>query len=145
MAVNIQGETAAIDGGEDAVRPLGRAIKRGLYGRCPHCGDGKLFRAFLKPVDRCANCQEDYRPQRADDLPPYLVIFIVGHIVIGGYMMTDLVWLVPTWVHMAIWVPLTLFLSLIMMQPIKGGVIGLQWALRMHGFGRHGEEGAPGQ
>ena len=145
MAVQIQGDAAHAETDKGAVRPLGRSIKRGLLGRCPNCGDGKLFRAFLKPVDRCANCQEDYRPQRADDLPPYLVIFIVGHIVVGGYMMTDMVWLVPTWVHMAIWVPMTLFLSLAMMQPIKGGVIGLQWAARMHGFGHPDGEDPHGQ
>ncbi len=118
-----------------AERPLGRAIKRGLLNRCPACGSGRLFRAFVKPVDHCAACGEDYTPQRADDLPPYLVITIVGHIVVGGYMATDLVWPLTTWQHLAIWTPITLVLSLLLLQPIKGGAIGLQWALKMHGFG----------
>lgn len=117
-----------------AERPLGRAIKRGLLNRCPACGTGRLFRAFVKPVDHCAACGEDYTAQRADDLPPYLVITIVGHIVVGGFMATDLVWTLTTWQHLAIWTPIALIMSLLLLQPIKGGTIGLQWALKMHGF-----------
>lgn len=56
------------------------AIKRGMLGCCPACGSGKLFRAYLKPVDNCAACGEDLSHQRADDLPAYLVIVIVGTI-----------------------------------------------------------------
>ena len=133
------GDTASAPPAE---RPLGRAIKRGMLSRCPACGTGKLFRAYVKPVDHCAACGEDYRPQRADDLPPYLVITIVGHIVLGGYMATDLVWPLTTWQHLAIWTPVTIILSLLMLQPVKGGAIGLQWALRMHCFGEKPEEDA---
>lgn len=116
-------------------RDTGRAMKRGLLGRCPHCGEGRLFRAFLKPVDHCAVCNEEYTHQRADDLPAYLSIVLVGHIVIGGFMMTDMVWTLSDWTHVAIWTPITLLLAFGTIQPIKGAVIGLQWAARMHGFG----------
>lgn len=121
-------------------RPLGQSIKRGLLGRCPHCGEGKLFRAFLKPVDACAVCGEDMHHQRADDLPPYLTIFIVGHIVVAGFMATDRWLILENWQHLAIWIPITIALSVAMMQPLKGGVVGLQWALRMHGFGGEDDE-----
>jgi uncharacterized protein (DUF983 family) len=117
------------------VRNVGKAMKRGLFCRCPNCGEGKLFRAFLKPVDACAACGEDYTHQRADDLPAYLSIVVVGHIVVGGFMMTDMVWTVSNWTHLAIWTPLTVALAMATIQPIKGAVIGLQWAARMHGFG----------
>lgn len=131
------GEAASHPG----ARPAGRAIRRGLFCRCPACGEGALFRAFLKPVDACAVCGEEMHHHRADDLPPYLVITIVGHLVLGGYMMTDLILPFSTWMHLAIWVPVTLFGALALMQPVKGAVIGLQWALRMHGFG--GQTDAP--
>lgn len=54
-------------GGPDAkqVRPLVPAMKRGFAGKCPHCGSGKLFRAYVKPVDNCSACGEDFTPQRA--------------------------------------------------------------------------------
>ena len=112
-----------------------QAMRRGLFCRCPNCGEGRLFRAFLKPVDSCEACGETLHHQRADDLPPYIVITIVGHIVLGGYMATDLVWPLTTWQHLAIWAPITVILSLLLLQPVKGGTIGLQWAVRMHGFG----------
>lgn len=131
------GDTAAATPAE---RPVGRSIKRGMLSRCPACGSGRLFRAYVKPVDHCAACGEDYTPQRADDLPPYLVITIVGHIVLGGYMATDLVWPLANWQHLAIWTPITLILSLLLLQPVKGGTIGLQWALKMHGFGDKPDE-----
>jgi uncharacterized protein (DUF983 family) len=112
-----------------------QAIGRGLRGRCPHCGQGRLFRAFLKPVDRCEACGEDLHHQRSDDLPPYIVITIVGHIVVGGLVLAEKFsdWSMTT--HMLVWPALTVAMCLALMQPIKGGVIGLQWALRMHGFG----------
>lgn len=141
----MQSEDAAdpirFGGSSETERPLNRSMMRGFLNRCPACGSGKLFRSYIKPVDHCAACNEDYRPQRADDLPPYLVIFIVGHVALGGFMMTDLVfteW--SSWFHLAIWVPITLILSLLLLQPIKGAVIGLQWALKMHGFGGEGNE-----
>jgi uncharacterized protein (DUF983 family) len=120
--------------GPAAERDWRTAISRGLRGRCPSCGQGKLFRAFLKPVDICESCGEALHHQRADDLPPYIVITIVGHIVVGGLVLAEKYANWPLWLHMAIWVPLTIILALGLMQPVKGGVIGLQWALRMHGF-----------
>jgi uncharacterized protein (DUF983 family) len=111
------------------------AVKRGFLCRCPNCGEGKLFRAFLKPVDSCAHCGEVMSHQRADDFPAYLTIFVVGHIVVAAYMAVEQMVTLAMWQHMAIWIPLTGALSLALLQPLKGGVIGLQWALRMHGFG----------
>jgi uncharacterized protein (DUF983 family) len=139
------GSTMKYGGQRAPDRPLGQAIKRGLLCRCPHCGEGRLFRAFLKPVDHCAVCGEDYTHQRADDLPAYLVIVVVGHVLMTGYMLTDMVWRVSPWVHIAIWVPLAVLAALVTIQPIKGGVIGLQWANRMHGFGGADEERDPGR
>ncbi|MBN7805417.1 DUF983 domain-containing protein [Agrobacterium rosae] len=127
-------------GGKPEERPLGRSIMRGMMSRCPACGNGRLFRAWLKPVDDCASCGEDMHHQRSDDLPPYISIMILGHVAVGGFMMTDTVFLVPMWVHFAIWVPITVLVALLTIQPIKGGVIGLQWALKMHGFSNEPEK-----
>lgn len=122
-----------------APRDVWGAIKRGWLGHCPHCGDGRLFRAFLKPVDHCSNCNENLQHQRADDLPPYLVIFVVGHVMVGAYLMAERMVTLNSWQHLAIWTPMTIVMALAMMQPTKGAVIGLQWANYMHGFG--GQEG----
>lgn len=121
-------------------RAVGRAIKRGMLNSCPACGSGKLFKSFLKTVDSCAACGERMDHHRADDLPPYIVITIVGHLALAGYMMTDLVTSLSSWGHLAIWAPVTIVSSVALMQPVKGGVVGLQWALRMHGFGGKKDE-----
>lgn len=116
-------------------RSVRDAMLRGLLGRCPRCGEGRLFRAFLKSVDRCSVCGEDIHHHRADDLPAYLVVVLVGHVVVGTFMAVEAVTTWPAWMYLAIWVPLTIAMSLALIQPIKGAVIGVQWALYMHGFG----------
>jgi len=121
-------------------RPLWTAMKRGFLGRCPHCGEGKLFRAFVKPVEKCDVCGEDLHHHRSDDLPAYLVIVVVGHVVLGGFMAIEMTSTWSMWQHLAVWVPLTLIMALGLLQPIKGAVIGLQWANYMHGFGGEMDE-----
>ena len=116
-------------------RNLWQALTRGWRGRCPECGEGKLFGVYLKPVHSCRNCGSEMHHHRADDLPPYLVIFVVGHVVVAGYMMVESYLLWNSWQHLALWVPITTVLALAMIQPVKGAVVGLQWANRMHGFG----------
>jgi len=130
-------------GGENhsgrVARPLWTAMKRGALGRCPNCGEGKLFIGFTKSVDKCSVCGEELYHHRADDLPAYLVIVIVGHIVLGAFMAVEATSTLSMWQHIAIWVPLTIVLSVALLQPVKGAVIGLQWALYMHGFGEKDE------
>lgn len=116
-------------------RPLWTAMSRGLRGRCPHCGEGALFQGFLKVADRCAVCGEDLHHHRADDLPAYLVVVIVGHIIVGAFMGVEATTKLETWQHLAIWAPLTVVSALALLRPVKGAVVGLQWAHYMHGFG----------
>ena len=115
-------------------RPLARAMWTGFLGHCPHCEKGRLFPRFLKVADACEACGEQFHHHRADDLPAYLVIFIVGHIVVGGFMGVEKLIDLTTWQHLAIWVPVTLAMTIGLLQPVKGAVVGLQWAMRMHGF-----------
>ena len=120
-------------------RDVWTAMKRGFRGRCPRCGEGKLFRAFLKTADNCSACGLDFTPHRADDLPAYLVIVIVGHIVVPLALSIETNYSPPVWLQLAIYLPLTLVASLALLQPVKGAVVAFQWALRMHGF----DENAP--
>ena len=115
-------------------RDVWTALKRGFRGRCPRCGEGKLFRAFLKVDNNCSVCGLDFTPHRADDLPAYLVIVIVGHIVVPTVLWIETDYAPPVWLQLSIYLPLTLVLSLALLQPVKGAVVGMQWALRMHGF-----------
>ena len=120
-------------------RDVWGSIKRGFRGRCPRCGEGKLFRAFLKVDNKCSVCDLDFTPHRADDLPAYLVIVIVGHIVVPTALMIETNYSPPVWMQLAAYLPFTFVASLALLQPVKGAVVGMQWALRMHGF----DENAP--
>ena len=116
------------------------ALRRGWSMRCPSCGTGRLFASFLKVAPQCSVCDTELHHHRADDAPPYFTIFIVGHIVVPGALMLER-WQQPeTWVHWLIWIPLTLALSVLLLPRVKGALVGLQWALRMHGFAERTEE-----
>ena len=116
-------------------RPTWPAIARGFRRRCPNCGRGGLFRGYLKVAEACPVCREDFTPQRADDGPAYLTILIVGH------LMAPFIHIVFTRFRPEPLVMATLFtvtavaLSLYLLPRLKGVVVGIQWARRMHGFG----------
>ena len=112
------------------------AIGRGLRARCPACARGRLYKSYLKIDDICGNCGEEFFHHRADDAPPYITMLIVGHVLVALVLWTEIALSPPVWVHMLVWLPLTLVLSLLLLPSIKGAVLGLQWALRMHGFGK---------
>ncbi len=122
------------DGGVRNKRDVWNAMARGMRGRCPNCGEGKLFRAFLKVDDCCAKCGQDFTHHRADDLPAYLVIIVVGHIIVPIALWIETNYSPAIALQLAIYLPVTLIASLILLQPVKGAVVGLQWAFRMHGF-----------
>ena len=122
-------------------RDVWTALKRGFRSRCPRCGEGKLFRAFLKVDDHCSVCGLDFTPHRADDLPAYLVIVIVGHIVVPLALSIETNYAPAVWLQLTVYLSFTLVASLALLQPVKGAVVGLQWALRMHGF----DENAPSE
>ena len=115
-------------------RDVWQAMARGWRGRCPNCGQGKLFRAFLKTADSCSECGQDFTHHRADDLPAYLVIVIVGHIVVPAGLWIETNYAPSVLFQLALYLPFTLIASLALLQPVKGAVVGLQWAFRMHGF-----------
>jgi uncharacterized protein (DUF983 family) len=77
---------------------------------------------------------------RADDAPPYFTIVIVGHIVVGLVLAVEMAYRPPLWVHAALWLPLTLILTLVVLQVVKGALVALQWALLMHGFDPEAKE-----
>jgi uncharacterized protein (DUF983 family) len=128
-------ETSGGDAPGAAAPNVTTAMRRGAMGRCPACSRGRLFGRFLKVADQCSECGTELHHHRADDLPPYLVIFIVGHLIGYGILTAETRFEVPMWLHLAVWPALTLILALALLQPAKGAVVGLQFSLGMHGFG----------
>ena len=117
------------------------AISRGLRGRCPRCGEARLFRRFLKPVPLCMRCDQDWTHQQADDFPAYVSIFVTGHLmaplIIALARDADL----SVSAMVAIVLPLAMLLMIGLLQPAKGVIIAVQWWFGMHGF----QKERPGQ
>ena len=131
-AMTLSLENRHID--DTQARSWKQAIARGLTHSCPACGMGHMFAGFLKVADTCGHCGEALYHQRADDAPPYFTMFIVGHIVIPMVLITERLWAPPLVLHFTLWILVTLGLTLALMPAVKGAIVGLQWALRMHGF-----------
>ncbi len=116
-------------------RAVWRSMHRGVRGKCPSCGAGTVFDRGLLVVNQCGHCGEELHHHRADDLPAYLNIFIIGHVVVAMAILLMDADIVGMWSVVAISCATAIVLSIALMRPLKGMVVGIQWALRMHGFG----------
>ncbi len=128
-------------------RAVWPAVLNGMRLRCPKCGKGHMFREYLKVADTCDVCGEELFHHRADDMPPYLSILIVGHIIVGLMLEMEFHAEIAPWVYLATMVPAAIILPLALLPSIKGAIVGLQWANRMHGFdpaNRHPDPALPG-
>jgi uncharacterized protein (DUF983 family) len=114
------------------------ALGRGAGNRCPSCGQDRLFRGYLRVAERCGACDAPVGAIRADDAPPYFTIFIVGHLVIPLMLMAERSAALSLWAMAAVFLPLTLLLSLVLLRPVKGATVGL-----MMRFGITGRESDP--
>lgn len=112
----------------DTAPTLWQALKRGLAGKCPACGEAKLFGRFLKPVLHCAACGRDWTVQRSDDFPAYLVVLVLGHLLIPVVVEVNLNYDLPVGLQMFLWPATAIAGALAMLQPAKGFVIALLWA-----------------
>lgn len=133
---DLQRETPLMTRDEGMPASGWQAIGRGMIGHCPRCGSPGLFRAFLKPVDTCPVCHQDWSLQRADDFPAYVSIFVTGHI------MAPIIIALISNANLSFWAltVVVLLMAVVLMigtlQPAKGGIIALQWWFEMHGFTR---------
>jgi uncharacterized protein (DUF983 family) len=103
-------------------------IRAGLRGRCPRCGEGRLFAGFLTVAKRCGVCGLDYCFADAGDGPAVFVILIIGFVVAGLALWFDVRANPPLWLHFLIWIPLALVLCLAALRLIKGVLVALQYA-----------------
>lgn len=107
--------------------PPANPVKAGLAGRCPRCGEGKLFSGFLTVKKSCTNCGQDFEFADSGDGPAVFVIMIVGFIIVGLVLAVELAYQPPIWVHLVIWLPLTVIVAAAILRPLKGLMIGLQY------------------
>ena len=126
-------------------RTVWPAMRRGAGRRCPACGRAGLFARYLQVREACASCGDELHHHRADDAPPYFTIFIVGHLIVPPIMWLEVAAQPPIWLHLALWLPLAVALTLLLLPAVKGAIVGLQWANRMHGFDPRSEEPEAGR
>jgi uncharacterized protein (DUF983 family) len=102
-------------------------ILAGLLARCPNCGMGPLFKGFLKVSERCAACGFDLKAADSGDGPAVFIVLAVGCIVVFAALFVDLAYRPPIWVHLVLWLPLTVALCLLFLRPFKGVLVALQF------------------
>ena len=130
-----QQASASTPTGSQDERLTGQAMLRGAAGRCPACNKGRIFSGYLSVNDHCPNCGEALHHQRADDGPAYLTILIVSHLA-APLLLWVFVAYRPSTPSLLVSFSLgTVLASLFLLPRIKGAMIALQWARRMHGFG----------
>lgn len=120
------------------------AAARGARGRCPRCGEARLFGRWLKPLASCPACHQDWRHQQADDFPAYIAILLTGHILAPVIIAMVADWALAPGAIALILIPLTVVTMLAMLQPSKGAVIAAQWWHGMHGFTRERRDDTAG-
>lgn len=116
-------------------RPLKPALLRGWRRRCPCCGAGPMLRGYLTVRESCPVCGEALHHQRADDGPAYLTILIVGHLMAPIMLYVFTAWRPDPLVGASIFSVGAVALCLWLLPRLKGAMVALQWAKRMHGFG----------
>jgi uncharacterized protein (DUF983 family) len=106
-----------------------------LFCRCPRCGEGKLYDGVLTVAPSCTRCGLDLRAQDAGDGPAVFVVLILGALMVGLAIIVEILFSPPLWVHAVLWTPLVIGGAILLLRPLKAGLIALQY--------RHRQLGAP--
>ncbi len=115
---------------ERDTRSFWLGFRRGLSGKCPACGNAKLFSAYLKVVPACVSCGHDLGRYRSDDGPAYFTILIVGHLLLAPVLLLEAVRTMPLALVSVLLIAGVILASLLLLPVVKGAFVGAQWALR---------------
>lgn len=110
-----------------SAKPTVSPISAGMRCRCPNCGEGQLYRGFLKFKDRCDACEADLTIADAGDGPSFFVMFAALIVIVPSAMILELVARPPWWVHVLIWPPVVFGFCLALLRPFKATLFALQW------------------
>jgi len=120
----------------DTERLVKPALFRGWRRNCPNCGAGPIFKGYLTVRDTCSVCSEELHHHRADDGPAYITILVCGHLLAPLMLMAFEMFRPDPIVLSLVFILFFVALALFLLPRIKGAFVGLQWAKRMHGFGK---------
>jgi uncharacterized protein (DUF983 family) len=126
MSIHLQRQEAAMIQNE---RSAMVGFKRGLVGRCPNCGEGHLFRGYLKVDPVCEPCGHQNGAYRADDGPAYFTVLIIGHLLIAPMLCFSFIWQANPLLVLSVTIPLVALATLLLLGFVKGAFIGVQWGM----------------
>jgi uncharacterized protein (DUF983 family) len=112
-------------------------FKAGILCRCPRCGKGKLYKGLLKVTDRCDVCGLDLSAEDSGDGPAFFVMSIVGALVIIMAMWVEVTFHPPHWLHLVLWTPVVIGLSILLLHPAKALLIASQYRHKAGEGGRN--------
>ncbi len=101
-----------------------------LAGRCPRCGEGHLFQGFITLAPSCDRCELSYERLDQGDGPAVFIILIAGFVVVGLALWTEVTYEPPYWVHMVLWLPLVLIVTLGLLRPLKSAMVHQQYKMK---------------
>ena len=110
--------------------PPQSSVSTGMSGRCPRCGQGKLFDGYLKIAPKCGRCGLEFSFAEAGDGAAWFVMLIAGTLAVAGVLFVELTWQPAYWVHALVAIPLAVLLPLAILRPIKGVLINRQYQTR---------------
>ncbi|CAM5763221.1 membrane protein [Labrys miyagiensis] len=102
-------------------------FRTGPRGLCPRCGQGKMFAGFISLKPKCSACGLDYSFADSGDGPAVLVILVAGFIILGLALYVEFTFSPPIWVHILLWLPLSLIVCLSLLRVMKGILVALQY------------------
>ena len=104
------------------------AVKNGLRGRCPRCGNGSLFQGFLEVVQNCEVCDEAFGERyQVGLLLPFIVITVMGHVLVAGLHQLSRLQITP-FMSLTLVVPFAIIVTLLLLRPAKGALVGVLWS-----------------
>jgi len=112
---------------DDRYYPQKSSVTVGLRRRCPRCGEGKLYKSFLKIADKCDRCDLDFSEIDSGDGPAVFIIMIAGFIIVGLVLYVEVAYRPDYWVHLVLWLPLSVVLPLILLPVLKAWLAAQQY------------------
>lgn len=102
-------------------------FQTGMRGRCPRCGEGKLFDGFLTLKPRCEACGLDYGFADPADGPAFFVMMFVCIPALSFALWLELAYEAPAWVHLVTTLPIVLLTCIPPLRPLKGWLVASQY------------------
>lgn len=98
-----------------------------LKGLCPRCGATGLFAGVARFAPACRICGLDFAAFNVGDGPAAFLTLGLGALISILAITVELAFSPPVWVHLFLWLPLSILLVLGSLRLAKGALIALEY------------------